>query len=168
MYKEDLSNYNDDDQFDDNDFEVIPNMHESYSVSSYQQSINSKKKSDKKLLEDYKMQDKGYRKYIQYNNGKKVEVDAYSTSSTPGVFIRDAITGSKDSRYKVGSLDENLFFKIKMAIGHVGFEKDENKSETILFYDNPEQFERHMRTTLSTEIKETWQSKYTKQLAKYQ
>jgi hypothetical protein len=143
-------------------------MHESYSVSSYQSTVNSKKKKLKQLTDMMKNQDKGYRKYIFHVNYKKHEIDAYSTSSNPGTKIRDAITGAKESRYKVGSADEDLFFKVRMGISHVGFANDPDKTETTLFYDNPEQYERHMHTTVSQQIKEKWQEKYMKQLAKYQ
>jgi hypothetical protein len=152
---------------DEHDFEVIPDMHESYSVYSYESSLNSNKKKMKKMNDLLNNQDKDYRKYIFNNYHKKYEVDAYSTQSTPGTKIRDAITGARNN-YKVGSYDEDLFFKVRMTIRHVGFEKDENKTETTLFYDNPEQYERHMHTTVSQEIKELWNERYRTQIAKYQ
>jgi hypothetical protein len=160
-----------DDPFATNDedgYQEIPHMHESYSVSSYQSTVNSKKKKLKQLTDMMKNQDKGYRKYVINMNLKKNDIDAYSTSMTPGTKIRDAITGARDARYKVGSADEDLFFKVRMGIGHVGFVDDPDKTETTLFYDNPEQFERHMHTTVSQQIKENWRTKYMNQLAKYQ
>jgi hypothetical protein len=153
---------------DEDDFEEIPNMHESYSVSSYQSSVNSKRKKVRMMTDALNSQDKGYRKYSLVVNYKPVEIVAYSTSSTPGTKIRDAITGARDERFKVGSSDEDLYFKVRMAIGHVGSEKDENKAETTLFYDNPEQYERHMHAIVSPEHKEYWGEKRRRQLAKYQ
>lgn len=153
---------------DDDDFEEIPNMHESYSVSSFESSLDSNKKKMRKMNDLLNSQDKWYRKYIFNINHKKIEVVAYASSSTPGSKIRDAITGGRDSRFKVGSSDEDLFFKVGMAVSHVGFEKDKNKTETILFFDNPEQYERHMHMTVSPAIKESWNEKYRKQTAKRQ
>lgn len=160
--------YDDPFAMNEDDFQEIPNMHESYSVSSYQSSVNSNKKKMKQLTDMMKNQDKGYRKYIFNVNYKKLEIDAYSTGSNPGTKIRDAISGAKEYRHKVGSPDEDLFFKVRMGISHVGFANDKDKTETTLFYDNPEQYERHMHTTVSQQIKEKWQEKYMKQLAKYQ
>jgi hypothetical protein len=37
--------------------------------------------------------------------------------------------------------------------------KDNRKNAVLLFYDSPEQFERHQRVTLSTELKENWHEK---------
>lgn len=153
----------------EDDFQEIPNMHESYSVSSYQSTVNSKKKKLKQQTDMMKNQDKGYRKYNLTVNRKRIEVDAYSTGMNPGTKIRDAVTGAKDSRYKVGSSDEDLFVKVRMmGLCHAEFSNDPNKTETTLFYYSPEQYERHMHTTVSQEFKEKWQEKYMKQLAKYQ
>lgn len=147
---------------DDADFEDIPELIDTYSVSSYQSTVNSKKKN----LHLQQSEDKGFRKIKNVINGRKVEFEVYSTNTTPGIKIRDAITGAKDSRYKVGSADEYLFFKVKMTSGHIDFKNKD--ASTTLFFVNPEQFERHMHTSLSQEIKEIWYKKYLKQLAKYQ
>lgn len=153
---------------DQDEYQEIPNMQDAYSVSSYGSTINSTRKKFRELNEMMKNQDNGYRKFLLDVNYKKKEVDVYSTPMSVGIKIRDAVSGAREANYKVGSQDEDLFFKVKTVTGHVGFEKDPIRAETTLFFQSPEQYERHMHTTVSQEIKEKWHSKYITQLAKYQ
>ena len=110
----------------------------------------------RKMLEDIKKMDPGYRCFYTYTDNtetsERVRVEVYSTDTTPGVKIRDAITGSRHNQ-KVGSYDEDLFFKVRMSIF-----KD-NFVSTTLFYDSPEAFERHQHTTVKPEEKERWVEK---------
>ena len=107
----------------------------------------------KKMLEDIKKSDPGYRTFYTYNeNNERVKVELYSTDTTPGVKIRDPITGSRCNQ-RVGSYDEDLFFKVRMSI----FE--DNSVSTTLFYDSPESYERHQHTTVPTERKTAWMEK---------
>ena len=107
-----------------------------------------------KLEEEYKKMDPGYRKLTIYENGsnRKKQIDCYHTSSTPGATIRDAITGSKNKGYKVGTSSEKLFFKA----GCPGVDPN----GCILFFDNPEQYERHFNCNLNNDIKEKWMTNY--------
>jgi hypothetical protein len=101
--------------------------------------------------------DKGFRQ-VKRRNGKisKYILDYYITSYTPDSRIRNAVTGIRyrddnhKYKYVVGSLQENLFFKVSVSNGENGQEP------VLLFYDSPEQFEKHQRMTLNTEIKEKW------------
>jgi hypothetical protein len=140
----------------------VPDMHESYSVSSVQSAVSKKQKMKPALNRE----DPGYRKFIQYINNKRVEVSAYSTGITPRLKIRDAITGHRHHNYRVGSLNENLFFKVRMCVDNSNIKN--NTNETTLFYDSPEQYERHMNKTIPMSIKEKWNIKYRNELAKYQ
>ena len=56
--------------------------------------------------------------------------------------------------YKVGSLDENLFFKVNMSVNGI------SDGPRILFYDSPEQYERHFHMFVSVKIKTAWKTKY--------
>jgi hypothetical protein len=102
--------------------------------------------------------DTGYGYVYRYrinNNGieKRVKIDCYSSSDT-GTYIRNAETGQY-YKYKVGSKDEDRLFKLSLSTGVL---KTTNGS-SILFYDSPEQYERHLSDILSDEIKEKWMNK---------
>jgi len=116
--------------------------------------LDSIKKKNRKLWEEYKKELKGIHKINRMFNGKKYEIEIFSTSTTPRTMICDAITGSKYKEYRVGTLNEHLFFKVRLSTGELG-----KKCMDSLYFDSPEQYERHMRTTLSQNIKEKWLKK---------
>jgi hypothetical protein len=125
-----------------------------YSVSSADsESLDDNAKKQRKMLEELKKMDKGYHKVYRHMDGKRRSVEIYSTNILPGSKIRGAIGGSYYPSFKVGSKDENLFFKIAMATG-------ECKDNNILFFDTPEQYEKHMNVTLDQTIKEKWYEKF--------
>jgi hypothetical protein len=115
-------------------------------------SMDRKKKKD--VLSDFKKLDKGYHKIKRKNHkniNRNITIELY-TSGDIGCRIRNAVTGQRYS-YKVGSSDEDLLFSVKMATGEFG------NDAGALFYDNPEQYERHLFVTLTKEQKEYWYSK---------
>jgi|LauGreStaDraftv2_3_1035109.scaffolds.fasta_scaffold00507_6 hypothetical protein len=118
--------------------------------------VDTYRKKTRKLIEDAKSEDKGYHKIIKYVGFKKVEIEAYSDPLIIGKSIRNAITGVRQTGYKMGSLDENLFFKVAYLAGG----KSMKGASPTLFYDSPEQYERHMACTVSTEIKEKWAERF--------
>lgn len=109
-------------------------------------------KSNKKIFEDLKKEDKEFYTWNVKINGaaKPFKVEAYSSGDT-GSRIRDAITGDRYRDYKVGSKYEDLFFKIKPASKN--FVGRENPT---LFYSSPEQYEKHAKEVVGSEIKEKW------------
>lgn len=112
----------------------------------------------KNLLDDVKNIDKGYTKiYRSYVNEagrvKRSKIDLYASGGI-GSQIRDAETGEYYS-YKVGSLDEELFFKISLATGEC---KNQLGSSTF-FYHSPEQYMAHLMIdddVISEEIMNNW------------
>jgi hypothetical protein len=116
--------------------------------------LDSIKRKNRKLWEESKQEIKGFHKITRFFNGKKYEIDVYSTSTTPGFMICDAITGSMYKDYRVGTSKEHLFFKVRLSTGELG-----KKCVDSLYFDSPEQYERHMKTTLSQIIKEKWLKK---------
>lgn len=109
-------------------------------------------KSNKKIFEDLKKEDKGFYSWNVKITGsvKPVKVEAYSSGDL-GSRIRDAITGDRYRDYKVGSKYEDLFFKTKLK------SKDFAGRETpTLFYSSPEQYEKHAKEFLGSETKEKW------------
>lgn len=112
--------------------------------------VKSNKGSSKNLLEQIKKADKGYNKITRIVNGKKYVIKVYTTNDTPGTLIRDAITGDRNKWYKVGSLNEHQYFKVRWATGEL------NDYSSTLFFDSPEQYEKHMKIQLSPQLKKDW------------
>lgn len=93
------------------------------------------------------------------NRIKKVEIGYFTTNDTPNNKIVNAINGLRymyedpKSKILVGSIHEDLLFKVRISNG-------ENKKEPVLlFYDSPEQFEKHQHIILNQKIKESWTNK---------
>lgn len=105
-------------------------------------------------IDQMKIYDKGFHQIEKMNpvTLKKIKISLYETSSTPGFFIRNAISGNRYD-YKVGSNDEDLLFKVAFATGEI------SQDSSILFYSTPEQFEKHMITTVSDDLKKNWREK---------
>lgn len=106
------------------------------------------------VYDNIKAMDSDYHKITRREGDVKIKTEVYSTSITPGTFIRDAITGYKQNKCRVGSWKEDLYFKVHEASGYIGTQS------YVLFYDSPEQFERHMKTTVSTNTKRIWTDKF--------
>jgi hypothetical protein len=151
-------NYDDDlgNDLDDNNSEEMRYYNEQYGPGDNMSetiTVDSQKKKYRKMWDDAKKVDKGYHKIKRNYNHKKVEIEVYTTSNTPGKMIRDAITGNKYNQYRVGSVNEHLFFKVTLATGEIG------RDGTTMFFDSPEQYERHMKCEISQAIKEQWVKK---------
>ena len=93
-------------------------------------------------------------------------LEYYETPRIMDSRIRNAVTGmlySEDHpkcKYLVGSLQEDLFFKACVSTGETElYHRDNLKNTVLLFYDSPEQFEKHQNLTLSQQVKEKWQEK---------
>jgi hypothetical protein len=110
----------------------------------------------------HNVNDKGYH---HVNRKKKPRgtftLEYYNTSMVADTRIRNAVTGSRyrddhpKLKYLVGTRQEDLFFKVTIANG-------ENGNNPInMFYDNPEQFEKHQRLIVSQPLKEKWMKKNT-------
>jgi hypothetical protein len=102
------------------------------------------------------------KKYVYRTNNflekpKKMRVEFFPTNMTPNSPIKHAISGAfqyADSQYfRVGTRDEDLFFTMILATGEL------SGVSPVLFYDNPEQYERHFFTKLSQSIKDRWTEK---------
>lgn len=91
--------------------------------------------------------------------GSNIYIEYYYTKIVPGALIRNAVTGGYEYGYRVGSSDENLFFKVIRASGYDG-----DRDPHMLFYNSPEQYERHFMTTISQDEKERWKLKNLKEV----
>jgi hypothetical protein len=98
------------------------------------------------------------KKFVRRTNpdtGKKTRVEFFQTN--PNTIIKNAITGTFQGTngrfFRSGSKYEDLFFSVILATGELG------QTAPTLFYDNPEQYERHFFTELPQEIKDRWTEK---------
>jgi len=87
--------------------------------------------------------------YRRNADGKLFRVLAYRTIPSPNRLIRDAVTGQR-TQYRACTADEDFFFSVIVATGEAGNEP------CVLFYDNPEQYERHFKTKVSAETNARW------------
>jgi len=116
--------------------------------------------SNKKVRKDSPFIDKEFQRVtreiaLDDNTVKRVRVEYYHTRFNIGRDIRNAVSGLREVGMKVGSRDEDLFFKVTMATGENG-----NREPHFLYYENPEQWERHFYTACSTEKKSQWLERY--------
>jgi hypothetical protein len=95
-------------------------------------------------------------------------LEFYETRPVNDYRIRNAVTGlwyrddHPKCKYLVGSEQEDIYFKVRINTGEMEvFSRNKTKNTTsyLLFYDSPEQFERHQRMTLNQALKEKWHEK---------
>jgi hypothetical protein len=151
-----------------NDYEPVTyntNYVEDFDTDTETATVTSRVLKNRKLIEESKMKDKGYCKIERlgiYTNKphSMVNVEIYSGYDNPGMPIRDAITGNRYHKYKVGTRDENLFFKVGLVTGEKGL-----RENRLFFFDTPEQYERHMHCVLDAKIKNDWLDKNLEEMA---
>lgn len=85
-------------------------------------------------------------------NGKRVKITIYTTKYTPGSPIRNAMYGDYQSKCFVGKNEEYGFFKVSLCDGSLG----QNPVSKHLYYDSPEQYEKHFNIKLDRVIKDKW------------
>jgi len=97
--------------------------------------------------------DKGYHETRVYNQLKEKmsKISFYDSGFNPQMWIRNAMTGRRYN-IKVGSLGEDLFFKVRTSLGEGG-------DPMTLFYTSPAEFEKHFFVKLSVATKEDWEKK---------
>ena len=109
-----------------------------------------------KELDRLKSLDSGYNKFYRFEERidgsmKKIKVGFY-TSGQVGTRIRDAESGIFYNE-KVGSYDEDLYFKAKVSTGIC---KNENSSNTV-FFQSPNHYMKLFGEELSDEIVNAWE-----------
>jgi hypothetical protein len=88
---------------------------------------------------------------------KKVNIHSYGSAGL-GSNIRNAVTGAYYN-YTVGSANEDFLFKVIDSTG-----RNNRRDPLMLYYDNPEQYEKHKHTQVSQKSKERWHKKYLRAL----
>lgn len=109
-------------------------------------------------LDEFKHVDRGHNVIWRMvtradGNLKRTKIDIYTTSGT-GSRIRDGETGEYYN-YNVGSLDEELFFKVGLSTGEC---KSPNGSST-LFYLSPQHYMSHLHCNLDDETIGRWEER---------
>jgi hypothetical protein len=116
----------------------------------------------RKELAEAKRLDPGYNKLYRTSTKvvdgekikKRVAIELYTCSDTPGRMIRSAIGGSYHSNYRVGKTDEYIFFKVGMCTGECRGESN------TMYFDTPEQYEKTFNLELSQDVKENWYARF--------
>ncbi len=121
---------------------------ESYYEDNDKYENNTSGKSRRKFYEDLKNSDTGYFCISKNVKGKNYKIEMYNSGVTIGNKIRDAITGTY-SNYKIGSNNEDLFFKVRMPTGI-------KNNNVTLFYYCISDFEKHQKTIVSDTVKRKW------------
>jgi hypothetical protein len=104
----------------------------------------------------FRKYDKNYQEERIYRRGyKKPNVRRCFGSALYGP-IRNAVDGTYYNM-NVGDRDEEQLFKVILADGKFG-----RKDPLMLYYDSPDQYERHRQTTVSQETKEKWHQRHLK------
>lgn len=159
--------YEDDDEYgrvsnDGDEAGFIPFNPRGRDYESDGSSVSSHRRRQRKNNEEMKKMDKGYHKFKRIINHKPVEIEIYSTNDMPATMIRDAVSGARYNQYRVGTPNEHLFFKVKIATGELG------NDSGLVFFDSPEQYERHFKgsSVVSQEDKEKWTNKRAEIMAK--
>jgi hypothetical protein len=108
-------------------------------------------KSKRNRMDNYLITDPGH-KVI---GTKKDRLEYYAGSLLTGASIRNAVTGIREYNMKVGNWNaEAQFFKVRY-LGEYS-----TNSPDVLYYDSPEQFERHMHCGVKQQTKQKWQRQY--------
>ena len=111
-------------------------------------------KKMKRELAELNKEDKNFYQLKRKPNSYSTKTINVFGSGDVGTSIRDAITGVRNYAHKVGSAREDLYFKVRVCTGEFG-----NREAPTLFFDSPEQYERHMLMTLDADTKMRWHRK---------
>ena len=151
-----MDEYNND-EYDNDEYDNNDNNNDEYDNTPYvySESIVS---DDSTIFTQVKVKKNG--KFVSADPGhkrigtKKNKLEYFATGIIPGNTIRNAVTGIPEYN-KVGSaMAEDQYFKVKYA------GNDSGNCPDTLYYDSPEQFERHMHCRLTTDKKQMWKNKY--------
>ena len=119
---------------------------EEETVTNTIESINDDAKKRRVIRDSFKRNDPGYNMYFILKNKVNIKIEAYSTGINVGTYIRCPFTGIR-SNDKVGSIEENFYFKARMpSIGN-------GNLPVTLYYTTPDSFERHHFVSIPQKIK---------------
>jgi hypothetical protein len=150
----------------DQSFDYAPNADElgadNISITDGSSTMNSSVLQKKMNDVLKKESDRGYNRIKLSSNNK---VDVYDTGASPGTTIRLASSGVRMRGHWVGSIMEDLYFKVVYTGIRYKTSKINNEA-LFLYYESPEQWERIFKTTCSEDVKANWKRKYNLALRK--
>jgi hypothetical protein len=143
---------------DDNESELETDSEVDVDNASLASDVTPARLTRQQVAKADKLADPGYN-VVRKMTGKKpngkskiMKIEMYSTHSNPGYHIRNPVHGHRYTD-TVGSLAEHGFFKVRnVSIG-------DGTNPITLYYDSPEAYEAHQRTTVPPDIKRSWQEK---------
>lgn len=116
-------------------------------------SVGSKKDRFRNALSKMnREEDKGFHMLKRTVQQVTKKIPCYASGS-PGSSIRDAITGMRYYEHKVGTRNEDLYFKVTICTGEIA------GGPITLFFDTPEQYEKHMYQIIDQDMKDAWLEK---------
>ena len=103
---------------------------------------------------------KGYHKIYRNVRGKSVPIELFSSGSR-GSTIRNAVSGDRYVGHLVGSKHEDFYYKVSISTGDI-----KSGDSCAFFFDSPEEYEKHLMTTVDTASKELWREKQMRLISK--
>jgi len=131
-------------------------VQETYEINPKKNKRHNENRNRKTVVET-KVSEEGYcciHSNKKTPTGSKIYIEYYHTKLTPGALIRNAMTGGYEYGNRVGSPNEDFFFKVTRAVGDF-----KNTDSHLLYYNSPEQYERHFMTILPVAVKDRWLEK---------
>lgn len=92
-------------------------------------------------------------------------VEFYDTGCVMGSSIRYASSGFRTS-HKVGSRDQDLYFKVVNTAHPTSSSSKKVRAPCHLYYESPEQWEKHFHTVCPEDVKDAWREKYNRALSR--
>ena len=135
---------------------------EEFDMSSYFSNDNKSSEDSssifvsKKKRKQNNTNENGSYTFTRTINDVRLKIPCFATKSTMGTKIKSATLGTYYENMYVGKNDENMFFKVRVINGETGKSVFGND----LYYDSPEEYERHLFVKVSPSIKEKWMKKY--------
>ena len=157
-YDTPVDNNDDNDNDTENDTEIDAESEAELDNTSVASGVTQNRLTRQQVTAAIKLADPGYNiirkpSGIKPNGRNKfVKIEMYSTHSNPGYHIRHPVHGYRYTE-TVGSRAEHGFFKVRnVSIG-------DGTNLITLYYDSPEAYEAHQRTTVPFEVKRAWKEK---------
>jgi hypothetical protein len=119
------------------------------SITFTDSSLDSDEKKYLKQEYSTKVDDRGYYSYKKKVGYETIKIECYATDLFKN--IRHAITGVI-TKHRAGSKHQDLYFTVADTTG----QGRKLKFPKHLFYDSPEEYERHQHIQLSNDTKERW------------
>lgn len=115
--------------------------------------INSDIIEELRMLKAYKKADSNYYSFKTRFGEDLEKIEVYASPNNGK--IRHAISGFK-THHMVSSASEDLYFTV---VDSSCLAKRDTNNRRKLYYNNPEEYERHFITKLSQDIKQRWVEK---------